>query len=1438
MPSGVTVRYDELALYPRALDAATIAAHFAASGNAKPAAPANLSATTANNQLTLKWDAPAAGAPAGERAVDHYLVEAPGAAQFVAGDQTAATLSGLPAGTTHVTIRAFNGFGEGPAGTLDVDVPGAATTYASLVNAEHPALFWRMSEKSGTAAADASGHGLTGSYADDAASVTHAGALAGDPDHGIFNQYEYYEHDMLSAPSAAGLPTGDRTVEGWVIASGPGAQLIGYGDFTVTLDTRALVVAGQRFDAGSVITNNTWHHVAVTYAGTTLSAYLDGVKLGSATVELATEDTGPLTAAHSAYEATSGFDDLAVYDHALDAPAIAAHFAASGNGKPDAPGSLRATGTTLTWTPQTGGRAPKSYVAEAWQGTTLRAAQAADGGVTTATLSGLPAGVYTFKLRATNGYGTSEATTAGTVGGSATTYAGLVTSDAPTAYWRLGERSGTLAADASGNGHTATFASPTLQHTVAGAIAGDADHGITATASWTPVDLLQADHIDGVARSRPSSGPTAPAGRSPPTSASRTARSSPAASASRSPTTTPAASPTASGITSRSRPARGTLTLYLDGEPVATAPGALSTPDGDLFAAEVPSYGQGAYDDIAIYPRALSTAQIAAHFAASGLPYPNDKTAPAPTIDDPGTTSTRPKLHGRLGTAAGDLQTASVRIYKGSDLLLVRDVDGTNWSWDVGAVLPVGNLTVEVHQKDSSGNEGTATRAFTVTNAAPATPTLALDKTDGALPLNVRATVAGSDPDGDPLTFHLDFGDDGWVDGVLPVPPVAHVYTRAGTHTVKLTVSDGTVETTTSTTVTTRLAEPLKADAGDDQIVEAGTPLTFDASASRPAIGIERYHWTFSDGGSDDGAIVSHTFTTAGDRTATLTIGAGTDTSTATAHVKVLPQAPAVIARVLNNGQPLGGADVLAILADGRRISATTKADGTARLAGLPDGAQTIYAYAPGMRPGSAETTVSGGAGSADISLVAGEVASATLESHPMTPQEVAAAGIDPNAPGNQQVYSFDAQILVAGQTLSLSGSLSENGIYGCGAGAQSGCLVCSGGGGGGTGGGGGSAPSYAYAYPSFQNGVPLLQWLILPARIGFLKEFFQVSMVVQNLAGPEFTLKDGSAAIDLPPGLSLAPTTTPQQQTVALPDIKGGADAKTSWIVRGDTEGDYYPHARYFGTLDPIGLPVSLDARLTDPLHVYGASAMKLVVDADDRFDKGNPGHVRVGIKNVSPVAISNVSLQLPAAGEKNFVAQPQQRREWTAASIAPGDTWFPDAAGDPDDDFIIAPNAQGTVDLSRSFVSQAAGEQTDSAELRTHAQVQPVEQDAAAAGLQARRLDRALVGEVRRRRLPGLRRARRQHRLRLGSAGHGRSREPGRRHPHDGPAGHAAGARSTPGNVKEIAVSTVKGGRLVLLPPDRRRGRQQRRGAGAGDRQPPGVLRGRRREPAGVGL
>ena len=966
-----------------------------------------------------------------------------------------------------------------------------------------------------------------------------------------------------------------------------------------------------------------------------------------------------------------------------------------------------------------GQRAVDHYVAEAWQGAALRGAQAVDGTRTTATLSGLPAGAYQLRVRAVNGFGEGpDALLPATVTGVAATYAGAVTDDAPELYWRLGEKSGTRVADASGHGHVAAYNRPAGERTRAGGLLSDPDGAMADGVVWygSGYDLIRAPLAAGL-----------PAG-----GAARTIEAWVWSSA-------PGGRLVVYGDVDVSVDERaitvagkrlafdddddrrltdskwhqlavtyadGTLQGYLDGEKLGGPQAATlnTATTGELIAARIAAGSTVYYDELAIYPKALSPAAIAAHFAASGNPPPEDKRAPKPTIDAPAagaTTTTRPKLSGRLGALPGDVQHVSLRLLAGTEVLQQRELDGTDGAWalDVTQPLRVGEVTLEATQRDAAGNIGKATRTFTVANAAPVA-TLTLDKTGGPLPLTVRADLAGTDADADPLTYELDLGDGTPVLRGTPPAALTHAYSSIGRHTVRLRVSDGTETVEQTATVDARLAEALAADAGDDRVVEAGKPLTFSAAASRPQVGIERYHWRFSDGTEADGATVTHTFASAGAETATLEIGAGTQTSSDTAKITVLAPSPAVIATVSSEGHPVGGADVLAILADGRRISATTGGDGRARLAGLPDGALTLYAWANRMRPGSAEVAVKDGAGSASIALTPGEVASAGLTSHRMTEQEVVAAGIDPHDPANSAVYSFTANIAIGSETVSLSGNMSQNGIA-CGGGAdfQSSCPAGGGGGG-------------YYAYPSFQGGVPLLQWLVIPARVGFLKEFFEISMVVQNLAGPEFTLRGGTASLELPAGLALAPTSTPQSASVGLPDIAGGGDAATTWVVRGDAEGDYSPRARYAATLKPIDLPVTLEARLAAPLHVYGASAMKVVVDTDDHFDDRYPGHVRVGIRNVAPVAIANASLTIPVEGAKGFVAQPLQQRSWTAASIGPGETWFPDAAGDPDDDFIIVPQPSGTVDLTQSFIAGVAGEHADGTELRRHPQVQPAAQ------------------------------------------------------------------------------------------------------------------------------
>ena len=222
--------------------------------------------------------------------------------------------------------------------------------------------------------------------------------------------------------------------------------------------------------------------------------------------------------------------------------------------------------------------------------------------------------------------------------------------------------------------------------------------------------------------------------------------------------------------------------------------------------------------------------------------------------------------------------------------------DGTNTSGDVSPPYPTTDVAHTYSQP------GAYRAVVTVTNDAgaastqavdisatgrqnsPPTATLSLDSTSGVAPLAVNASIGGSDPDNDPLTYTLDFGDGSSpASGSLPTAPIAHTYSNAGAYVVRLAVSDGKQTAVKTVDVEVALAQPLSADAGDDQVASVNTPVHFDGSGSRPRAGIESYHWDFGDGSSADGVTADHTYTSPGTYTAKLTVGAAGQTSSNTA---------------------------------------------------------------------------------------------------------------------------------------------------------------------------------------------------------------------------------------------------------------------------------------------------------------------------------------------------------------------------------------------------------------------------------------------------------------------------------------------------------------------------------------------------------------------------
>ncbi|MEA2089908.1 MAG: PKD domain-containing protein [Thermoproteota archaeon] len=80
------------------------------------------------------------------------------------------------------------------------------------------------------------------------------------------------------------------------------------------------------------------------------------------------------------------------------------------------------------------------------------------------------------------------------------------------------------------------------------------------------------------------------------------------------------------------------------------------------------------------------------------------------------------------------------------------------------------------------------------------------------------------------------------------------------------------------------------ANAGQDQTVNVGNAVTFDAGGSSDNVGIVSYEWDFEDGTTGTGKTPTHTYTNPATYTVTLTVkDAAGNTATHAITVTVLP---------------------------------------------------------------------------------------------------------------------------------------------------------------------------------------------------------------------------------------------------------------------------------------------------------------------------------------------------------------------------------------------------------------------------------------------------------------------------------------------------------------------------------------------------------------------
>ncbi|MEV8172262.1 PKD domain-containing protein [Microbacterium sp. NPDC077486] len=190
---------------------------------------------------------------------------------------------------------------------------------------------------------------------------------------------------------------------------------------------------------------------------------------------------------------------------------------------------------------------------------------------------------------------------------------------------------------------------------------------------------------------------------------------------------------------------------------------------------------------------------------------------------------------------------------------------------DEFAVYPYGLSAAQVKTHYGVGKGSTApVAAFTAT---PSGLDVAFDASTSVPP--ATTTISG---------YRWDFGDGTTGTGKTP----SHAYTKPGTYSVKLTVTDSqNLVGSVTKRVVVQGANALPT--ASFTLSASGLTVSADASASTDADGsIRSYRWDWGDGTTGEGATATHTYPTPGTRTVTLTVTddvGGTATTTREAVV-------------------------------------------------------------------------------------------------------------------------------------------------------------------------------------------------------------------------------------------------------------------------------------------------------------------------------------------------------------------------------------------------------------------------------------------------------------------------------------------------------------------------------------------------------------------------
>lgn len=284
----------------------------------------------------------------------------------------------------------------------------------------------------------------------------------------------------------------------------------------------------------------------------------------------------------------------------------------------------------------------------------------------------------------------------------------------------------------------------------------------------------------------------------------------------------------------------------------------------------------GAIDEFAVYPRALSATTVKEHYdiGKGAIPptasFTATMTDQSVAVDASGSSATSPRTIASYSWDFGDGSPA---------------VTGVKQTHDYAQP---GTYTVTLTVKDSAGSVGTTTRQVTAT-APHQPPTAAIGATVSGLTATF-SSEGSSATDGATIdAYEWTFGDGTTSTQTNPT----HKYDAAGTYTASLRVTDSKGARSAAVTkevIVTHAAPKAAFEVTSNQ----ARAVAVDASASTASDGDQlTYTWSWGDGSPDStGKTATHTYGADGDFEITLTVTdehSATDSAKRTVQVAEIP---------------------------------------------------------------------------------------------------------------------------------------------------------------------------------------------------------------------------------------------------------------------------------------------------------------------------------------------------------------------------------------------------------------------------------------------------------------------------------------------------------------------------------------------------------------------